>query len=127
VVQYFNSQSTRGERARQIYQILIGYAMRRQLITYGELANLMGMDGVGVQLAPRLHCILDWCKDNGLPPLTAVVINQDDGLPSSGIEIKAADLPRTQAEVFKFDWYAIHAPHADELSPDECEEDAAAT
>jgi hypothetical protein len=68
---------------------------------------------VGGFLAP----IQDFCLRHKLPPLTILVVSEETGLPGAGF-IAAQDMPKTQMEVFAFDWlgHAAPSPEAFELS-----------
>ena len=110
---YYKDHSTLGNRARQIWGILIGYAHRRQTITYGKLAKLLGFDGVGVQMPHRLGAVAFWCKENGLPGLTSIVVKEDIGLPGEGTPVESVSLE--QARTYDTDWYDIEPPTAEEL------------
>lgn len=114
----FSENSTQSNRARQIYGILIGYAMRRQTITYGDLKQLMYPNSdrrIGVMLQHELGHILYWCRDNGLPLLNSIVVNQETGLPGDGCGVAVEDVPAEQRTVYKTDWYAIEPPSTEEI------------
>jgi hypothetical protein len=98
---------TVAERAAQIWPLLCLCAMRRQLLTYEELATLIGIPrhGLGQVLEPiQSYCIL-----KGLPALSSIVISQQSGTPGEGF-IAAADVPREQATVFGFRWSETPVP-----------------
>ena len=99
-------------RAQQIWQILLSAAHNRQVITYKILAKLIGYKGGGV-LGDPLAYIAYWCKDNELPPLTSLVVNEKTGLPGEGIPIKKA--PTYREKVYAFDWFKIVPPTREEL------------
>ena len=109
----YSQNVTRGNRSRQIFSILIGYACRRQSITYGELGDLLGYGGVGHSMIASLASINHWCVANNLPALNSIVVLQDSGLPGEGIPV--ADVVKQQAETFKTDWYDVMPPTAEEL------------
>ena len=50
-----------------------------------------------------------FCLLNELPPLTILVVGETSGLPGTGF-IAAEDIPKTQQEVFSFDWINHGAP-----------------
>jgi hypothetical protein len=81
-------------------------------MTYGELAQLLGFKGAGT-LANMLGHVFYYCKQNTLPPLTALVVNQDTGLPGEGLT--GVDLNRAREEVYAYPWYRIWPPTVDEL------------
>lgn len=49
-----------------------------------------------------------------LPPLTILVVNDETGVPGSGF-VAAADIPKTQMEVFDFDWLEHGAPSVEDF------------
>ena len=104
----FDSIRTREARAIQIWQILIGLAHNRQTITYKILSELLGYKGAGV-FAQLLDPIMRYCKQNQLPPLTILVVNEHTGSPGEGlttIENENAD----REKVFNYNWYNIYPP-----------------
>ena len=57
-------------RALQAWQYLIGKAANRQIVQYEELRILMDYP-TSNPLASILGCIMFWCEQNDLPPLTS--------------------------------------------------------
>jgi hypothetical protein len=105
-------------RALQIYQVLVGLAWNRQTITYGELSKdqMEGYGGGGILNRP-LGCIMRWCDDNSLPPLTVLVVNDQTGIPGEGLRtVPDDDWPAGQQEVYALNWYSIIPPTVDELA-----------
>ncbi len=98
---------TREERAAQIWPLLVFAATNRQLLTYDLVARMIGVPrpAVGGFLEP----IQAYCLDNELPALTSLVVSDITGLPGTGF-IADVDVPKAQAEVFKFDWLDLKAP-----------------
>jgi alkylated DNA nucleotide flippase Atl1 len=96
---------TRSERAMQVWQILVAAAHNRQSLTYGQVADYLGFEGAGV-LAQILGQIMNHCKEQGLPPLTCLVVNQDTGLPGSGLST-VEDLPRDREAVYRQNWFSL--------------------
>ncbi len=109
----FDQIRTDEARAQQIYLILIGMASQRRIATYGIIAEMIGFGGAGV-LSNILGHIMFWCQDNELPSLTALVVNQETGLPGEGL-VAADDLDAERERVFAFDWFAILPPTQLEL------------
>jgi len=97
-------QMSRPVRAMQVWQILIAAAHDRRTLTYGEVADLLGFEGAGV-LAQILGLIMNYCEQNGLPPLTVLVVNQDSGIPGSGLTT-VENLPKDRESVYRQDWYS---------------------
>lgn len=122
----FAENATRANRAYQVYMILIGCAHRRETITYGRLAELMGYNGVGHDMGPCLGCILYWCRRNNLPALNSIVVKRAGapdfpGMPGVGVDIPVAQIPLVHAQVWETDWYSIVPPTPEELGETECQ------
>ena len=103
---------TREERAAQIWPLIVFAAKNRQLLTYDVVARLIGVPrpAVGGFLEP----IQAYCMKNDLPALTSLIVSEISGQPGEGF-IAHEDVPKAQAEVFKFDWFKIKPPSAEEL------------
>lgn len=109
----FDENPTEEMRAVQIWQILVSYATTRRTLTYGILAELMGFAGAGV-FARLLGHIMYYCREHkGLPPLTVLVVNQETGLPGEGLT--EAKLNADRERVFKYPWFNVVPPTAEEL------------
>lgn len=104
-------------RALQIYSVLVGLAWNRQTITYGALSrNQMGRFGDGGILANPLGCIMGWCFESGLKPLTVLVVNDQTGEPGYGLmTVPDNDWASAQQRVFAFNWFSIFPPSLSEL------------
>ncbi|MGO9684223.1 MAG: hypothetical protein ACLPTZ_16865 [Beijerinckiaceae bacterium] len=113
---FFENHSHVSTRALQAYLVLIGLAWNRQTITYGQLSQTYMEFGHGGILAAPLGCIMGWCFENGLPPLTALVVNSETGVPGEGLYVEQpGKLPAAQQSVFVFNWYSIFPPKLEEL------------
>ncbi len=110
--QLFSDNPTRPTRAVQIWQILIGKAHNRQTMTYGELAKLLGFGGAGT-IGGHLDYPLCYCEINQLPPLTALVVNQETGLPGDGLKLD--NLHADREKVYQFNWYGLVPPTPQEF------------
>jgi hypothetical protein len=87
--------------AHQIWPRLVVLAERRSTITYQQLGEPFGITGRALQnfdriLAPIKH----YCLQHGLPPLSALVVRKDSGLPGSGAEADDENI----LAVFAYDW-----------------------
>lgn len=109
---FFKDNSNNANRALQIWQVLISNATNRQTLTYGILAKLMGYAGAGVLADPLGH-IMYYCQQEGLPPLTVIVVNQETGLPGEGLI--GAELNADREKVFSYDWFSVVPPTPEEL------------
>jgi hypothetical protein len=114
VLRYFDDNATNPLRALQIYQILVGLAHNRQTMTYKMLADMLGYEGAGV-FAAKLGHIMNWCQQNGLPPLTILVVNQETGLPGQGL-VTPLNLHAEREDVFNYDWFNLMPPTPEELA-----------
>lgn len=79
----------RKDRTAEVAQAraaLIMAAMRRTIVTYGELGKAIGIEGVGVfyELRHVLDDLSDDCINRGEPSLAALIVNKDTGAPGSG-------------------------------------------
>ncbi len=101
-------------RALQAWQYLIGKAANRQIVQYDELRLLMGYAN-NRPLSVILGCIMFYCLQNELPPLTLIVVNQT-GVPGKGFSAEdLEDYHQRREDVFKFSWYKIVPPTMDEF------------
>lgn len=101
-------------RASQCWQILISKANTSSIITYGELAKLMGIHHR--PLGYILGYIMYYCQHNELPPLTSIVVNQDTGVPGEGFTAEEpANVPAQHIQVFRYDWFDLVPPTIEEF------------
>ena len=116
MVKRFIDDSHIPTRALQAYLVLVGTAWNHQVITYGSLSRQQMKYGDGGILAPVLGCIMGWCYEQGLPPLTALVVNEDTGIPGGGLTtVPDQDFPAAIQSVFRFNWYDLVPPTPAEL------------
>ncbi|MFO7943064.1 MAG: hypothetical protein R6U51_02010 [Anaerolineales bacterium] len=94
----------RTQRALQIWQILIGAAHNRQVLTYGILGEFVGMPPIA--LSQPLGLIMEYCDDKGLPPLTLLVVQTEGGKPGEGLTT-VDDPDQDREKVFNFNWYGL--------------------
>lgn len=114
MLEKFDENPTIPARAVQIWQILISKAHNRQIITYGILADLLGLGGA-IILAQPLSIIMYFCSQNDLPPLTVLVVNAKTGLPGEGLKIDG-DLSAVREDVFNYNWYGLLSPSEKQFS-----------
>ncbi len=101
-------------RALQAWQYLIGKAANRQIVKYDQLRTLMGYP-TNNPLAPILGCIMFYCEQNKLPPLTLIVVNKF-GVPGDGFTAAHnADYHAARESVFNYPWFRILPPTVEEL------------
>jgi alkylated DNA nucleotide flippase Atl1 len=99
---------TRYQRSSQIWALLINAAKDRKTYTYGEIAKTLGFGGAGV-MAPLLGCIMWFCEEKSLPPLTVLVVNKETGLPGDGLTT-LEEVNKDRENVFNFNWFSIEPP-----------------
>jgi hypothetical protein len=105
----FNPHSQNPARAKQMWQILVGKAMNRQTVTYPQLSVLMygkEMPSIMASILGHIYCC---CKEEGLPPLTTIVVSEITGQPQ-WVSHDAETLCRQQTDVFSYDWYDVVPP-----------------
>ena len=89
--------------AKIIWSILVDAAGQHRTVTYGQLAPQV--DTIPLGVARFLGPIQDYCLQNRLPPLTAIVVRANDNTPGTGfIAWDVDDLPTAQNIVFQEDW-----------------------
>ena len=98
------------------YLVLLGAAARRETITYEQLSERIDRGGARFLHAPLMH-LMRWCENQGLPPLTVLVVNKTSGRPERGLTtIDPEEFAEAQQRVFALDWFAVLPPTIDELS-----------
>jgi hypothetical protein len=105
---------TREQRAMQLWSILALAAAHRQMLTYRIIESLTGLHrpGIGDCLRP----VQQYCTEQQLPPLTCLVVSEDDGLPGLGCLTSPAELPVALLKVFAHDWLKTRSPSAEQLA-----------
>lgn len=111
-----SSQHTKSIRlARRIWPKLVVLAESRSTITYKALGEPLGITGQALQNFDRILApIKYYCKKQNLPPLYALVVRKDSGLPGTGAEADEVDIET----VFAYNWRKINPliPSEDELA-----------
>lgn len=96
--------ANRFEWGYRAWPILTSTARRHQTLTYGEVADRLGMGGsTPVRIA--LWPLQDLCLEKGWPPLTSIVLNKRTRRPGPGFIAWDGDLDEAHREVFAFDWH----------------------
>jgi hypothetical protein len=95
------------QRAAQLWSLLVFAAQTQKILSYTMIENLTRLPKVGV--GGFLSPIQDYCKHHELPPLTALVVNEDTGLPGGGFT-GATDVFAAQSRVFVFNWFKHKSP-----------------
>jgi putative restriction endonuclease len=90
---------------------LADLAVERRTETYSQVAPLIDTNPLSVRHA--LDLIQRYCLDQRLPPLTALVVSQQDGLPGDGfIAWDVDDLQSANDAIFAYPWKALANPFA---------------
>ena len=127
VAKQFGLGDQRHVQAQRVWLILTAHVMmewqwrgrsrqpRRRddvLITYGELAERMGMDSrAGRTLAISLGIVGEYCRVNGLPTLNSIVVNQETGVPGDHVLVRDGKTYNDeQREVMNTDWFTYRVP-----------------
>ena len=93
-------------RALQAWQYLIGKAAARQIVQYDELRMLMEYP-TSNPLGRILGCIMHYCQQRGLPPLTLLVVNKS-GVPGGGFTAEdQVNYHQRREDVFNFPWFKL--------------------
>jgi len=101
-------------RALQAWQYLIGKAANRQIVQYDELSHLMGYSD-NRPLGVILGCIMFYCQQNDMPPLTLIVVNQS-GIPGEGFSAEELEnYHQRREDVYSFPWFKLVPPTIDEF------------
>lgn len=110
----------RGDRlyvqAQRIWMIVAAFAMYRpdgrKTITYGDVAEAMGLDRrAGHTLGRQLGIIAKYCILNDLPALNAIVVAEKTGVPGDEVMLRESKtIQQEQAAVLKVDWFSIRLP-----------------
>jgi hypothetical protein len=88
-----------------VFNFLVRKAQANELTTYGEVASYLNQ-AVPTQTSPRamrfcLHRIKAACITEGLPPLTALVVDKISRLPGDGLFDGLGNLSKSQKlEIF---------------------------
>ena len=109
MIKKFDNNPSNASRAIQIWQILISKAHNRQTITYGNLADLLGFEGAGV-FADKLGHVMYFCKQNNLPHLTVLVVNEKTGKHGEGLTEIVGDINVERENLIKYNWYVLYPP-----------------
>ena len=101
-------------RVAQCWGILTLAALNRQVLTDKTVGGLTGVPPLAIN--QLLEPIESYCLANELPPLTALVVSVQTGLPSLGF-VLAAEVPGIQSTVFAYDWLGRGASSLQGLAP----------
>ncbi len=114
------SQMDKYQRAAQLWSLLVLAARNQQLLSYSTIEHLTGIPKVAV--GGMLGTISHYCNNRKLPWLTALVVNEETGLPGEGLIGSAKrkygdtlDIFAMQSRVFIYDWFKEPAPKTEDF------------
>ncbi|MCY4447883.1 MAG: MGMT family protein [Chloroflexi bacterium] len=98
-------------RTRKAWQVLVARATNRQTITYGELVALIGHPRSARTIGRGdLDPISQYCAENAMPDITAIVVQKSTGRPALVRTVKDVDAEREL--VYEYRWFAATPYHA---------------
>lgn len=112
----FNPSSKHPARAAQAWVILVSAAMNRQTLTYLGLSQLMYRRNAAGVLDKILGHVAFYCIEEGLPPLTSIVVGKARGTPGQDIPLDVASLDSARERVYAYDWYNEYPPTEEQLA-----------
>jgi hypothetical protein len=108
----FNPSSNHPNRAVQAWIILVGAAMNRQTLTYEGLSILMYRRKAAGVLDAVLGHVAFYCIEQGLPPLTSIVVGKKRGTPGADIPMDLSQRDAERERVYASDWFDVCPPSA---------------
>ena len=98
-------------KTQAVFDCLKQCAAQQRTVNYGDVGKQVGLAARGT--AKPLYYIRDVCLERGLPPLTALVVRKDTGLPSVGLKPDQTQVTRAEwhemtSRVFAYDWSAVN-------------------
>ena len=103
---------TRGERAVQVWQVLISAAHNRQTLTYSMLADSVGLSSS--DLADPLGMVAGYCAVKQLPPLPVLVVQVDTGTAALGMSW-ASDPDFAREAAYQHAWFQLKPPSSSDF------------
>lgn len=107
----------------EIAKFLASKATSKQRTTYQQVGEAVGWNHpTGRGLGAHLEVILNYCNDNGLPPLTTILVKKGERYPHEDAMayirnvLGDVDIEDEQQSVFDYDWTTVP-----ELKPDATE------
>jgi hypothetical protein len=104
---------TAGERAVQVWQVLVSAAHYRQTLTYALLAERIGLETH--MLAQPLGMVAQYCAMRQLPPITVLVVQADAGRPARGFQW-ASDPDFAREAVYRHTWFRSPPPSSGDFA-----------
>ncbi len=109
----------------EIARFLAARAAKRSRATYQQVGEAVGWNHPnGRGLGDHLEVILHWLHQQGLPPLTTILVKKGQRYPAEDAMsyirsvLGNIDLETTQEQVFGFDWTSVPSLSPRDLPPD---------
>src|SRR5271169_6874991 len=100
-----------GQRALQLWSVLVLAAMTRTVLTYEEVHALTGLPNNSGDFLGHIHF---YCVQNNLPLLPTLVVGIHTGRPSFP-EYNGLEIPVEHRRCFDHDWMGHGVPTPDQL------------
>ena len=103
------------DKVLTVYRELTQCARRRDTVTYKKLSCRTGVGNAQSIGQVYLDPISRYCKNNGLPGLTSIVVLKGIGLPSTGFPGTPTEKRAMQQRVFAYEWTSVPEPSEGDL------------
>jgi hypothetical protein len=107
------SQMDEFQRAAQFWAVLVLAARTQQVLSYTMMEKMTGIPQFAQ--ASILGNIYHYCKQNDLPLLPSLVIQEKTGRPASDDLYNEDDIRSIQARVFVYDWLSHGVPKVEDF------------
>jgi len=102
------NQELQTSRAFLVWNILVRSASLGKKITYKSLGTQAYMHHRVLRFP--LEQIQRFCKENGLPPLTSIVVRATSGVPGKGNAVPLGELETQFQKIVEFEWAELENP-----------------
>jgi len=98
------------DRLTQLWSLLVESAHAQRVLTYDIIGQMIGVpeQAIGCFLRP----IQDYCHFHGLPPLTSLILSEEEGPQASN---ETEDVFKERTRVYFFDWFSQKSPTPEDL------------
>ena len=103
------------DQALFCWNILIGRAEKKKLITFTELSEKLGHRGKGAGVPYFLKPIQSHCLTQQLPLISALVVKNGTRKPGKSYIGELSQVEEERDSVFKFTWSSIPKPTPEDL------------
>ena len=103
------------DQALFCWNILIGRAQKKKLITFTQLSEKLGHRGKGAGVPYFLRPLQIHCLAQELPLISALVVKNGTTKPGKSYIGELSQVEEERARVFKFAWSTIPKPTPEDL------------